>query len=57
MKLTKKQALKMFSELWKEVKKPKDAVMKSQDWNNFTDMLCKDKQITLKQYESWTNPF
>lgn len=54
-KLTKQQALKMFRETY--TGNPKDTVMKCEAWNNFTDALCKDKQITLKQYESWTNPF
>lgn len=26
-------------------------------WNDWTDSLCKDRQITLHQYETWTNPF
>jgi len=26
-------------------------------WNNFTDQLCKDGRITLRQYETWGNPF
>ncbi len=26
-------------------------------WGIYTDMLCKEGYITLKQYESWTNPF
>lgn len=34
-----------------------DAPMRAEAWNNFTDALCKEKRITRKQYESWTNPF
>ena len=26
-------------------------------WGLFTDMLCKNGYITLKQYETWTCPF
>jgi hypothetical protein len=26
-------------------------------WNNYTDALCKNRQITLRQYESWVAPF
>jgi len=26
-------------------------------WGLFTDMLCKQGHITLKQYETWTCPF
>lgn len=61
-KLTKQQALEMFSESWNDAVKENpeirgDVIMKREDWNNFTDMLCKDGQITGKQYETWSNPF
>lgn len=36
---------------------PKDAPARCEAWNDWTDALCKDRQITLRQYESWTNPF
>lgn len=26
-------------------------------WNNYTDALCKDGDITQFQYDTWTNPF
>ena len=26
-------------------------------WGLFTDMLCRDGYITMKQYETWTCPF
>ena len=26
-------------------------------WNDWTDALCKDGEITSKQYETWSNPF
>ena len=29
---------------------------RSEAWNNYTDMLCKDGQITSKQYETWAHP-
>lgn len=29
----------------------------SEAWNDWTDMLCKDRQITPRQYDRWTNPF
>lgn len=29
----------------------------SEAWNDYTDMLCKDRQITQKQYSNWSNPF
>jgi len=34
----------------------KDGPMRAEGWNNFTDSLCKDSRITLKQYESWGHP-
>lgn len=34
-----------------------DRVAKAEAWNNYTDSLCKDRQITAKQYSNWTNPF
>jgi len=26
-------------------------------WNDYTDRLCKDGQITQRQYDRWLNPF
>lgn len=34
-----------------------DKPMRDQAWNDFTDSLCKEGRITLKQYESWTHPW
>lgn len=34
----------------------KDRIARREAWNNFTDALCKDGQITLSQYETWTHP-
>ena len=34
-----------------------DGPMRSEAWNDYTDMLCKNRQITPKQYRNWTNPF
>ncbi len=25
-------------------------------WNDYTDSLCRDGQITSKQYQNWTQP-
>ena len=33
-----------------------DYPARSESWGAFTDGLCKDGQITLKQYESWSAP-
>lgn len=61
-KLTKKQVLEMFSEIWNEAKKndPEikgDSVMKREMFNNFVDSLNKDRQVSDSQANNWTNPF
>ena len=33
-----------------------DYPARSESWGAFTDALCKEGQITLKQYESWSCP-
>jgi folate-dependent tRNA-U54 methylase TrmFO/GidA len=33
-----------------------DRPMRREDWNNYTDALCKAGAITLRQYETWTHP-
>lgn len=53
--LNKQQVLQMFRETDNSPKG--DIVWKRESWNNFTDMLCKNGEISLKQYESWDNPF
>lgn len=61
--MTKKEALADFKEnVLPVIKKLErngyvDSPMRSQAWNDYTDFLCKNKQITLKQCEKWTNPF
>lgn len=55
MKLTKKAALAMFREVYTGPRG--DTVMKRETWNNFTDCLRSERQITPHQYETWTNPF
>lgn len=70
--MTKTEALALFRELFpsdryvipafisttgRRIPESVDVVMRREDWNNFTDSLCKDKCITTRQYESWTNPF
>lgn len=58
---TKKEALEYFRNEIKPAVVDQygkgDKVAMREAWNNYTDMLCKDGQITLKKYESWTNPF
>lgn len=34
-----------------------DVIAKREFFNDYTDSLCKEGDITLKQYESWSNPF
>jgi hypothetical protein len=34
-----------------------DMPARCEAWNNYTDMLCKDGEITSHQYNTWTNPF
>jgi len=53
--MTKKQALVQFRYLDGVVKG--DVIYTRENWNNFTDYLCKKGNITMKQYETWTNPF
>lgn len=59
--MTKKEALKEFKEfiLPKVINKygKNDKPAKCEAWNDWTDFLCKSNRITLKQYESWVNPF
>lgn len=35
----------------------KDILMVQEDWGIFTDRLCRDGEISMKQYESWTFPW
>ena len=60
-KMTKAEALKQFREIYKKfpltIGRRSDAIAKREDWNNYTDQLCKDGRITLKQYENWGQPF
>ena len=59
---TKAQALTQFRYNWKvaTLADPSikgDKIRKRIAFGDFTDMLCKNGDITLKQYESWSNPF
>ena len=53
--MTKAQALKEFRDCGCVVRG--DRIATAENWNNYTDFLCKDRQITDKQYNNWTNPF
>lgn len=58
-RMNKGQVLRLFRETHSEfLKKYKgDRIAKWEAWNIFTDGLCKDGEITVKQYESWDNPY
>lgn len=59
--MTKQQALRDFREhvlpAVDQQYSKSDKVARREAWSNHTDALCKAGAITLKQYESWTNPF
>ena len=56
-KMTKAEALKDFRLLFKTFNSRGEAIAKREDWNNYTDWLCKAGLITQKQYENWGQPF
>ena len=33
-----------------------DYPARSEEWNNYTDFLCKEGEITSEQYDDWTHP-
>ena len=56
--MTKAEAMKEFRSLYRAWGYGKgDEVAKRTMWNDWTDSLCKDGQITQKQYENWGQPF
>ena len=61
--LTRKTAMTMFNKaINKVVSKNRvftqdDQVALRKALNNFTDSLCKDKLITVKQWDNWTQPY
>lgn len=56
-RMTKADALDYFRKYIKPHIPKGDKVAIREAWNNYTDSLCKDGDITLKQYETWDNPF
>ena len=57
-KMTKAEALSRFRLLLKDTNLSRtDSTAKREMWNNYTDALCKDGVITLRQYENWGQPF
>ena len=62
MRHTKAQVLEQFRYNWKvatlaDPALKTDKIAKRIAFGDFTDMLCKNGDITLKQYETWSNPF
>lgn len=61
--MNKKEAEKLFKEnVMPSIREAferdgkRDLPARREAWNNFTDSLCKDGEISLKQYESWLHP-
>jgi hypothetical protein len=60
--MTKKEAKKAFEDMYRcekcnHVCLNSDTVALAEEWNNYTDYLCKTGDITSKQYETWDNPY
>ena len=61
--MTKQQAFQIFtSEYYGDKYNLKRAVANDYytvqlEWSCFTDTLCRDGEITLKQYSTWLTPF
>ena len=53
--MTHKEALRIFRELHTISKT--DAIANREAFHVFTDSLCKNGQITSKQYHNWSNPY
>ena len=53
--MTKVEALSLFNQVDRSPKG--DRVWKRESWSNFTDALCKEGSISMRQYETWSNPF
>jgi len=61
-RMTKSQAVAHFWEIYDRdsfvgIDGRIDDPMRREAWNNYTDQLCKDGQITDHQYSSWVHPF
>ena len=56
MTLTKQQALYIFRNEHQGVVRG-DVTYTRENWNNFTDYLCKNGKISNHQYNNWSNPF
>jgi len=61
-KMTKKQVLEQFRELWRDLvaNNPSlrgDSIAKREEFNNYVDMLNKERRVTDTQAFNWSNPF
>ena len=54
--MTKAEAVKRFKSEVLGSTPPGDQPALDQAWNDWTDMLCKSGEITLRQYENWVHP-
>ena len=55
-KLTKKETEILFKEEILPFVDKKDKPALRQAWNDYTDFLCRNGEITMRQYETWTQP-
>jgi hypothetical protein len=55
--VTKKAAKAYFDEWILPHLPDSDKIMIREEWGTYTDILCRNKQITMKQYETWENPY
>ena len=54
--MTKLQAIEMFKAGSSNAAHG-DVIARREEWNDFTDMLCRNGDITDKQYNNWSNPY
>ena len=56
MKVNKTDAVEIFRAEVLPYLRWRDETALNEAWNNWTDMLCKDGEITDWQYNNWTGP-
>ena len=61
-RLTKAETLHLFAEHGQAVLSriptyKGDSIAKREEWNDYTDGLCRDQLISQRQRDNWTNPF
>lgn len=55
--MTYQEAKKLFNEYYPGLSGDRDYYKKEFAWSCFVDSLCKNKEITQKQYDTWPCPF